>query len=199
MTVFVCPRRRVATQALAQNPYLCTPIHSPYSLPPSASPPPLRRTAPIGLAAVYCHPVEMVLANLVPLSLPAYVLRTPVPVFLLWSALGIAGTVGHHCGYGHADLFRYLPFVPTGLATAVDQHDKHHELFHYNFGLLSYLDQACGTSDPELPARQKATAASSPFSAAWLSAERWLVWAIGPAARGIARGLGLKPVASRST
>lgn len=55
-------------------------------------------TAPCAFAAIYCHPVELVLADFIPLSIGMYVLHTHVYTMMHWAAIAIMGTQTHHSG-----------------------------------------------------------------------------------------------------
>jgi methylsterol monooxygenase len=93
-----------------------------------------RFTAPVAFASQYAHPVEHIVANMLPIALPPLVLRTHVLtmwVFLAWQLLETA-TV--HSGY---DFFR----------GAARKHDRHHERFNVYFGGIGLLDFLHGTDE----------------------------------------------------
>lgn len=71
-------------------------------------------TAPVAVTAVYCHPVEHVLSNLVPPFAGVLLCGCHVTVAWLWFVLAIGSTLNAHCGY-------HLPFLPSPEA-----HDFHH-------------------------------------------------------------------------
>eukprot|EP01130_Rhizamoeba_saxonica_P013868 TRINITY_DN5970_c0_g1_i1.p1 TRINITY_DN5970_c0_g1~~TRINITY_DN5970_c0_g1_i1.p1 ORF type:complete len:316 (+),score=34.88 TRINITY_DN5970_c0_g1_i1:93-1040(+) len=94
-------------------------------------------TSPIGLAAAYCHPIEMVISNIIPLAGGALLLKSHITTLWIWICLVVIGTQTHHCGYRLPTSFFY--------DEQPDFHDFHHEKFHYNFGLLGWLDAWHGT------------------------------------------------------
>jgi len=95
--------------------------------------------APIALVASYCHPVEMLLSNVLPLTFTAFLMRAHLYTFAVWIVFGVLGTQFHHCGYK-------WPWV-----SQVDEmpnfHDFHHEHFNSNFGSMGWLDAFHGTAD----------------------------------------------------
>ncbi|KAL1919084.1 uncharacterized protein VTP21DRAFT_2465 [Calcarisporiella thermophila] len=86
-------------------------------------------TAPIGIAAIYCHPIEHILSNLLPLLLGPLVMRSHILLLWTWVVLGQANAINSHCGF-------VLPLMPSPLA-----HDYHHATFNSNFGVLGVLDR----------------------------------------------------------
>ena len=98
-------------------------------------------TAPIALAAIYAHPIEVILGNIIPMITGPIVCKTHVLTYILWSVVGIAGTSVHHCGY------RFPWTVPFDHQP--DFHDYHHEYFNRgNYGLLGIMDSIHGTDQP---------------------------------------------------
>ena len=93
-------------------------------------------TAPVGLVAIYCHPVEMLISNLVPLGVGLVLFRAHVFTALVWVTVAIMGTQTHHCGYR---------FPWHSLDHQPNFHDFHHEKFNTNYGLLGWLDALHGT------------------------------------------------------
>ncbi|RUP10412.1 LOW QUALITY PROTEIN: hypothetical protein BC936DRAFT_140024 [Jimgerdemannia flammicorona] len=90
-------------------------------------------TAPVAIAAIYCHPVEHILSNLLPLFAGPLLMRSHLVTFWLWSVIAQFNAVNSHCGYR-------IPFLPSPL-----QHDYHHQVFNANFGVLGWLDRMHGT------------------------------------------------------
>jgi methylsterol monooxygenase len=88
--------------------------------------------APVGLAAIYCHPVEMVLSNIMPLFSGLIVFRSHVAILVMWAVLASLGTQTHHSGYD-------WPWM-WGDAQP-NFHDFHHEQFLVNYGLSGLLDR----------------------------------------------------------
>jgi fatty acid hydroxylase domain-containing protein 2 len=71
-------------------------------------------TAPIGITAIYCHPVEHVISNLLPASLPIYVLGMHVLTSWIWILVLVFETITAHMGY-------HLPYLVSS-----EFHDFHH-------------------------------------------------------------------------
>lgn len=89
--------------------------------------------APIGMAAIYAHPVEHILCNLTPLVLGPYFLNAHIFTYWLWLTMAVATTINSHCGY-------HFPFAPSP-----ENHDFHHLAFNVNYGVLGVLDRLHGT------------------------------------------------------
>jgi sterol desaturase/sphingolipid hydroxylase (fatty acid hydroxylase superfamily) len=94
-----------------------------------------RFTTPIALASQYSHPVEHVLANIIPIAAPARLFGLHIITFWVFMTCGIAQATIAHCGYETSSLFGWKPGV----------HDAHHELFSVNYGLFGLLDMVYGT------------------------------------------------------
>jgi len=94
-------------------------------------------TAPVGLVAAYCHPLEMLFSNVLPLGVGALVCRSHGFTFMTWTMFAVLGTQHHHSGYR-------LPWNPI-FDEQPNFHDFHHEKFNCNFGLLGWLDRLHGT------------------------------------------------------
>ena len=92
-----------------------------------------RYTAPISFAAEYAHPVEHVLANVLPVALPLTLKGTHFlslvgfTLFELWQA------AADHSGYD------FLKLPPASI------HDLHHEKFRVNSSTLGIMDWVHGT------------------------------------------------------
>ena len=91
--------------------------------------------SPIALAAAYCHPIEMLLANVIPINVGPFIMKSHFLTTALWYFAAILGTQMHHCGFK-------LPWLP-GIQPQF--HDLHHETFSNNYGLLGILDWLHGT------------------------------------------------------
>lgn len=85
-------------------------------------------TTPIAIAAIYAHPVEYLLANMLPVFVGPIVLRSHLLVVWFWLGVTHWNTINSHCGY-------HLPGFPSPL-----YHDYHHFKFTNNFGLFGVLD-----------------------------------------------------------
>ncbi|KAG8469271.1 hypothetical protein KFE25_007789 [Diacronema lutheri] len=94
-------------------------------------------TAPLALTAIYAHPVEFIVCNLVPFSIGFVPLRTPDYFAAVWVVCAVLGTQTHHSGYR----FPWVAFP--------DQqpffHDYHHAKFNCNYGNVGLLDWLHGT------------------------------------------------------
>ena len=94
-------------------------------------------SAPFALAAVYAHPLEHLLSNVLPISLGPLLMRSHPMTAAIWACIAVFATCGAHSGY-------YIP----GL-TRAPFHDWHHEVYVENFGVLGAvfgLDRWLGTS-----------------------------------------------------
>jgi len=91
-------------------------------------------TAPIGMAAIYAHPFEHVLSNLIPLGLGPLLMDSHPLLYMIWINFGQFTAIGSHCGF-------YIPFVTSPLA-----HDYHHQVFNANYGTVGFLDWVHGTT-----------------------------------------------------
>jgi methylsterol monooxygenase len=90
-------------------------------------------TAPVGAMAVYAHPLEHVLSNLLPNVAGPWLLGSHLCTIYLWFVVATVTTVNSHCGY-------HLPLMPSP-----EFHDFHHLRFNNNFGVLGLLDALHGT------------------------------------------------------
>ena len=91
---------------------------------------------PNGLVAAYCHPVEMLFANVIPLFVGPVVSGCHVYVFQIWMLFSVLATQTHHCGYN-------WPWMKGNEQPGF--HDFHHERFVHNFGATGHLDRLHGT------------------------------------------------------
>lgn len=94
-------------------------------------------TAPIGLVASYCHPLEMLISNAMPLTLASVLLSSHSWCIMVWVVFAVLGTQFHHSGYR-------WPWV-LGMEEQPNFHDFHHENFEGNYGALGFLDRLHGT------------------------------------------------------
>lgn len=95
-------------------------------------------TSPCALTAIYCHPVEFVVSDVIPLSIAPFLCGTHCYTFLVWWVFAVLGTQTHHCG------FRWPWIAPWGHQP--NFHDKHHEAFNGNYGNIGFLDWLHGTA-----------------------------------------------------
>ncbi|RHZ13850.1 hypothetical protein DYB31_001405 [Aphanomyces astaci] len=100
-------------------------------------------TAPVGVAAVYCTPMEMALSNVLPLMAGTSFAGTFIPLHgddvgpammgshvttsTAWFCVALINTVQTHSGYD-------FPFMACPKA-----HDFHHETFSENFGCFFFM------------------------------------------------------------
>ncbi|PIK40907.1 hypothetical protein BSL78_22239 [Apostichopus japonicus] len=90
-------------------------------------------TAPVAAMAVYAHPLEHVLANMLPAILGPIIMGSHYATLCMWVAFALTVSQIQHSGY-------HLPFLPSPEA-----HDFHHLKFNYNFGAIGFLDRLHGT------------------------------------------------------
>jgi methylsterol monooxygenase len=87
--------------------------------------------APVGMAAIYAHPVEFILSNIGPLVAGSVVAKAHVFSAWVWLFVALVGTINHHSGYA-------FPWLIGTLNP--HHHDYHHYRFDQNYGLLGWLD-----------------------------------------------------------
>lgn len=90
-------------------------------------------TAPIAITAMYCHPIENIVANVLPVVLGPVVMNSHDLVSYIWQMHVIAETLNAHSGY-------HFPFFSSSRF-----HDFHHDKFNANFGINGLLDWLHGT------------------------------------------------------
>lgn len=93
--------------------------------------------APCALAAIYCHPIELVISDFVPLASGIILFNKNLYAAALFTTFAIMGTQTHHCG------FRWPWILDHG--NQPDFHDYHHEKFNCNYGNVGCLDALHGT------------------------------------------------------
>jgi len=91
--------------------------------------------SPVAFSAQYCTFTEHVVSNIMPILIPAVLMRQHIVTFFLFSGSQSAQATIDHSGYSA---------WPWWQAAA---HDKHHELFRVNFGTNGLLDWVHGTYD----------------------------------------------------
>eukprot|EP00126_Sphaerothecum_destruens_P005866 Sdes_comp19085_c0_seq1m9724 len=91
-------------------------------------------TAPYAAAAIYCHPIEFIFSNILPVMAGPFLMGSHYSLFLLWNFTATFTTICSHCGY-------HFPLMPSPEA-----HDFHHLKFNCNFGVLGLLDYLHGTN-----------------------------------------------------
>jgi methylsterol monooxygenase len=102
--------------------------------------------APIALAAVYAHPVEVVIGNVMSVGMGPFLCNSHLSTFYIFLPFGILGTQMGHCGYK-------LPLQ----SYSIEFHDFHHSANTGNFGSHSgILDWLHGTDSQWREATRKA-------------------------------------------
>mmetsp|Transcript_4276 Transcript_4276/g.7166 ORF Transcript_4276/g.7166 Transcript_4276/m.7166 type:complete len:388 (-) Transcript_4276:215-1378(-) len=103
-------------------------------------------TAPFALAALYAHPIEFVVADLIPFTAGFLVFRPHIFFVYMWIVGACLGTQTHHSGYR-------LPWI-AGFDENPDFHDFHHQRFNCCYGNIGWLDALHGTSKLYFDARR---------------------------------------------
>jgi sterol desaturase/sphingolipid hydroxylase (fatty acid hydroxylase superfamily) len=88
--------------------------------------------APVALAAQYAHPVEHLVANVLPVGLPPLLLHAHILTYWAFVAFMLVETATVHSGYDFFD-------------DAAKMHDAHHEKFNLNYGVFGIMDWLHGT------------------------------------------------------
>lgn len=111
----------------------------------------------IGIASEYAHPVEDVLANLIPTLFGCLIMGSHAVVFWAWLALRISETVDAHSGYS----FKFSPFSFLPFQGGAERHDFHHSNNVGCYGsFTTFWDWIMGTDAAflEFEARNKTVA-----------------------------------------
>ena len=85
-------------------------------------------SSPCAMSAIFCSPVEHLIANQIPIQLGPLILGSHLSTALLWYAIATVNTCISHSGYSF-DFFSSAQF-----------HDYHHANQTKNFGILGILD-----------------------------------------------------------
>jgi len=88
-------------------------------------------TAPISLVAIYCHPFEHLVSNILPVMLGPMICGSHVAAVGVFLFVGTIHTLIVHSGYWFCD--------DNGM------HDEHHAKFNVNFGVMGLMDSIYGT------------------------------------------------------
>jgi sterol desaturase/sphingolipid hydroxylase (fatty acid hydroxylase superfamily) len=94
-------------------------------------------TAPFGIAAIYAHPIEHMLSNVIPVSVGTLLMRSHPTSAMAWGVLALFNTMTVHSGYD----FSHLLLFPAPYF-----HDWHHEKFNENYGAIQLLDYLHNTN-----------------------------------------------------
>ncbi|KAI5857555.1 hypothetical protein BZA05DRAFT_433019 [Tricharina praecox] len=105
-------------------------------------------TAPVALAAHYCHWIEFVLTWYVPVMLPPMLVQASVREVGVWVAIVAGESAGLHSGFslgkmgGGTGVMRAM----GGLGGLVERHDRHHmKGVQGGYGTFELLDWVFGT------------------------------------------------------
>lgn len=98
-------------------------------------------TAPNAFAAIYCHPLELLISDFIPLGIGPFVMNGHVYTFIAWALFAVLGTQTHHCGFK-------WPWATWDHQP--EFHDLHHAKFNGNYGNIGFLDWLHGTTLPVL-------------------------------------------------
>ncbi|XP_054157515.1 fatty acid hydroxylase domain-containing protein 2-like isoform X2 [Oppia nitens] len=94
-----------------------------------------RWQAPVAMSSFYCHPVEHVISNIMPVFIGPFVLGSHLFIQWGWYGAVIFVTLAHHSGY-------HFPCMISS-----EYHDYHHLKFNQNFGTFGLLDWIHGTNN----------------------------------------------------
>ncbi|XP_039265962.2 fatty acid hydroxylase domain-containing protein 2-like [Styela clava] len=90
-------------------------------------------TAPISITSLYCHPLESIFSNTVPVMCGPLLYGSHIATAYLWVLIANLNTTNAHSGY-------HFPFFPSNEA-----HDYHHLKFNEMYGVLGILDRLHNT------------------------------------------------------
>ena len=96
-----------------------------------------RFTSPNSLTAIYCHPFEFLISNLIPFTAGFLMFNTNLYFCLIWIICACLGTQFHHSGYRHNSVYSF-DHNPNF-------HDYHHLNYNTCFGTIGLLDRLHGT------------------------------------------------------
>lgn len=88
-------------------------------------------TAPISFVAIYAHPFEHMVSNLLPPLAGVLIVRAHIATIFIHTIVGIIHTLAVHSGYFFCD--------DNGM------HDEHHRSFNVNYGVFGVLDWLHGS------------------------------------------------------
>ncbi|EGD74827.1 hypothetical protein PTSG_07059 [Salpingoeca rosetta] len=100
----------------------------------------------VGIAALYAHPIEEVVANFIPTYSGCLISGCPLSVMVLWSFLRLWETVDAHSGYA----FDWSPWnLFLTIQGGAERHDFHHFQNKGSYGSFTkFWDWVCGTDEP---------------------------------------------------
>jgi len=87
---------------------------------------------PVSIAAEYVHPIESIIANMIPFSVGMHLLGSKVHyvTWMMWLIVRTFETTDGHCGYE----FSWSPFRLLPLSGSAKYHDFHHSHNLGNYG-----------------------------------------------------------------
>ncbi|KAL2827499.1 hypothetical protein BJY01DRAFT_261876 [Aspergillus pseudoustus] len=88
---------------------------------------------PVAFAAEYAHPIEHLLANVLPITLPLYLKGAHFVSIMIFTVFELWEAAADHSGYD------FLKLPPA------EMHDLHHEKFRVNYGTIGLMDWIHGT------------------------------------------------------
>eukprot|EP00455_Lapot_gusevi_P014815 TRINITY_DN17463_c0_g1_i1.p1 TRINITY_DN17463_c0_g1~~TRINITY_DN17463_c0_g1_i1.p1 ORF type:complete len:157 (-),score=32.90 TRINITY_DN17463_c0_g1_i1:112-582(-) len=96
----------------------------------------------VGIAAEYAHPMEYLLANMIPTAIGPLLCGAHLYTFFMWLILRIGETIDGHCGYE----FPWSPYRLIPFSGSASVHDFHHSHNVGNFAsFFTWWDRICGT------------------------------------------------------
>lgn len=90
----------------------------------------------MAFAAQYAHPLEHLISNVLPITLPLLYCRSHILTFCIYLGYALFETTATHSGY---DFFCF--------PLKARMHDLHHEKSNVNFGGLWIMDWMHGTGE----------------------------------------------------
>lgn len=124
-------------------------------------------TAPFALAALHAHPIELVIADLIPFTAGFLIFRPHIFFVYMWIVGACLGTQTHHSGYR-------LPWI-ADFDEQPDFHDFHHRRFNCCYGNIGWLDALHGTSEMYFHLRKQSTLERNQAHAEWEAARDKIV------------------------
>ena len=82
--------------------------------------------APIGISAIYLHPIDLIFGNIIPIFVPFILLKPDFITIHLFNFFTIFNTIYESHG---------------GFENLSEFHDIHHKLSRYNFGTDVFMDR----------------------------------------------------------
>ncbi|XP_070552708.1 fatty acid hydroxylase domain-containing protein 2-like [Ptychodera flava] len=92
-------------------------------------------TAPIGIVAVYLHPLEYFVSGVMVALAGPIIMGSHMLTSWIWLFAGVIATTVHHSGYS----------FPGPLRHTTEFHDFHHLKYNYCYGVFGILDYIHGT------------------------------------------------------